>query len=92
MKLVVIVPTFGRKAQVAKLLRQLKSQSRSPDEVIVSAPDKSHVDPYEGRRFTVSRVFGKAGLSAQRNTALAGSLDRFDLSLSSTTISPPTIT
>jgi GT2 family glycosyltransferase len=79
MKLVVIVPTFGRKAQVAKLLRQLESQSRPPDEVIVSAPDESHVDPYEGRRFTVSRVFGKAGLSAQRNTALAGSLDRFDI-------------
>ena len=39
MKLVVIVPTFGRKAQVAKLLRQLESQSRPPDEVIVSGPE-----------------------------------------------------
>lgn len=42
-------------------------------------PDEFDVDPYEGRRFAVSRVFGKAGLSAQRNTALAKALDRFDI-------------
>jgi GT2 family glycosyltransferase len=79
MKLVVIVPTFARKAQVARLLRQLESQTRAPDEVIVTAPDETHVDPHEAQRFVVSRVFGKTGLSAQRNNALAIALDRFDI-------------
>ena len=79
MKLVVIVPTYGRKAQVARLLRQLEAQSRAPDEVIVTAPDETHVEPYEGQNFLTSRVFGRTGLSTQRNTALAVALDRFDI-------------
>jgi GT2 family glycosyltransferase len=79
MKLVVIVPTLGRKAQVARLLARLEEQQRPPDEVIISAPDKSHVDSYAGRRFAVSQVFGKIGSSAQRNTALAVALHRFDI-------------
>jgi GT2 family glycosyltransferase len=79
MKLAVIVPTLGRKAQVGRLLRHLESQRRPPDEVILSAPDETHVDPYEAQRFVVSRVFGKTGSSVQRNTALAVALDRFDI-------------
>jgi GT2 family glycosyltransferase len=79
MKIAIIVPTCGRKAQVACLLRQLEAQSRPPDAVFVSAPDATHVDPYEGQNFAVSRVFGPIGSSAQRNTALAVALDRFDI-------------
>jgi GT2 family glycosyltransferase len=79
MKIAVIVPTLGRKAQVACLLRQLEAQSRPPDAVFVSAPDATHVDPYEGKNFAVSLVFGPIGSSAQRNTALAIALNRFDI-------------
>ncbi len=79
MKLVVIVPTFGRQAQVARLLRELEAQTRPPDHVIVSAPDESHVDIYAARNFTVSRVFGRTGLSAQRNNALAEALGHYDI-------------
>jgi GT2 family glycosyltransferase len=79
MKLVVIVPTLGRNAQVGRLLRHLESQVRPPDEVIISAPDASHVDPYEAQRFAVMHVFGPTGSSVQRNTALAVALDRFDI-------------
>jgi len=79
MKLVVIVPTYGRRAQIPRLLRYLEAQRRPPDEVIISAPDATHVDPYEGQNFAVSQVFGPIGSSAQRNTALAVALDRFDI-------------
>jgi GT2 family glycosyltransferase len=79
MKLIVIVATLGRRAQVGCLLRHLESQTRPPDEVIISAPDVSHVDPYEGRRFAVARVFGPTGLTAQRNTALGMALNRSDI-------------
>src|SRR5688572_28506104 len=79
MKLVVIVPTFGRQAQVARLLRELEAQTRPPEHVNVSAPDESHVDSYAARNFTVSRVFGRTGLSAQRNNALAEALGHYDI-------------
>ena len=79
MKLAVIVPTFGRKEEVARLLKHLEAQLRPADEVIISAPDETHVGHYEPERFALSCVFGKTGLSAQRNTALATALDRFDV-------------
>jgi len=63
MKLIVIIATLGRRAQVGRLVRYLESQTRPPDEVIISAPDASHVDPYAGRRFPVTHVVG----APQRN-------------------------
>lgn len=78
MKLVVIIPTLGRSGQVARLLAHLEKQQRLPDEVIISAPDATHVEACECR-FPVKIVFGKMGLAAQRNTALEDALDRFDI-------------
>ncbi len=60
-------------------MRYLESQTRPPDEVIISAPDASHVDPYEGRRFAVTHVFGPIGSTVQRNTALEMALGRADI-------------
>ena len=79
MKLIVIIATLGRRAQVGRLVRYLELQTRPPDEVIISAPDASHVDPYEGRRFPVTHVFGPIGSTVQRNTALEMALGRADI-------------
>jgi GT2 family glycosyltransferase len=79
MRLVVVIPTFGRCDQVARLVRYLEHQTRLPDEVIVSAPDPSHVKLPQATRFPVRAVFGKTGLCAQRNTALAEAGTRFDI-------------
>jgi glycosyltransferase involved in cell wall biosynthesis len=79
MKLVVIVPTVGRKDTVTRTLRHLERQTRPPNEVIVSAPDRSHVEPFAATRYPVSYVFGKKGLCAQRNHALDRALGRFDI-------------
>jgi GT2 family glycosyltransferase len=79
MKLVVIIPTVGRKETVTRTLRHLERQTRPPNEVIVSAPDRSHVEPFSSTRFPVSYVFGKKGLCAQRNRALDRALGRFDI-------------
>ncbi|OBQ71282.1 glycosyltransferase family 2 protein [Mesorhizobium erdmanii] len=79
MKLAVIIPTLGRSEQVARLLRYLGGQTRLPDEVILSAPDATHVELPEGCPFPVSLVFGPKGLAAQRNTALIPSLGRFEI-------------
>jgi GT2 family glycosyltransferase len=79
MRIVVIVPTVGRKELVNRLLAHLELQRRLPDEVIVSAPDATHVEPYEARRLNVSYVFGRRGLCAQRNDALDQALPRADV-------------
>jgi glycosyltransferase involved in cell wall biosynthesis len=79
MKLVVIIPTVGRSAQVAQLLDHLGRQRRLPDEVILSAPDASHIKFNQTHHFPVTTVFGKRGLPAQRNIALEHALGRFDI-------------
>ncbi|TPI81961.1 glycosyltransferase [Mesorhizobium sp. B2-8-9] len=79
MRLAVIIPTLGRSEQVARLLRHLGDQTRVPDEVILSAPDVTHVELPQSCPFPVSTVFGPKGLAAQRNSALAPSLERFDI-------------
>jgi GT2 family glycosyltransferase len=79
MKLAVIIPTLGRSGQVARLLDYLGGQTRLPDEVILSAPDATHVQLPSSSPYPVSLVFGTKGLAAQRNTALARCLKCFDI-------------
>lgn len=79
MKLATVIPTLGRKAQLARLLRHLEAQTRPPDEVIVSAPDPSHVELPEPLSYPVTLVFGTTGSCAQRNAGLERALDRFDI-------------
>ena len=79
MKLVVIIPTIGRKDLVNDVLRHLEQQTRLPDEVIVTTPDATHIEPFSSERFPITYVFGKRGLCAQRNQALANALGRFDV-------------
>jgi GT2 family glycosyltransferase len=79
MRVVVVIPTIGRRELLPRLLAHLEDQIRPPDEVIVSAPDESHVGPFESRRFTVSNVFGRRGICAQRNQALEQALPRSDI-------------
>jgi len=79
MKLVVIIPTANRKTQVNRLLAHIELQQRPPDEVIVSAPDTTHVEPYQAKNFALTYVFGKRGLSAQRNQALEVALGSCDI-------------
>lgn len=79
MKLIVIIATAGRRELVARALRHLEEQVRPPDEVIVSAPDEAHVDSFASKLFVNTSVFGKSGLTAQRNIALGQALDRADI-------------
>jgi len=73
----VIIPTYGRREVLARLLRWLEKQTRLPDEVIVSTTDETQV-PDVGTRFPVTTVFGVKCLAAQRNRGLEMALGRFD--------------
>jgi GT2 family glycosyltransferase len=77
--LAVIVPTLGRGGLVSRLLAHLEQQSQPPDEVILSAPDETHLEELRPYLFPVRTLFGKTGLSAQRNNALASALGRFQI-------------
>jgi GT2 family glycosyltransferase len=79
MRLAIIIATLGRKKLLNRLLAHLEDQARLPDAVIVSAPDDSHVEPFETKRFEMRYVFGPAGSSAQRNAALEAAAGDFDL-------------
>lgn len=79
MKLVVVIATLGRKEQIVPLLSHLETQSRLPDEVVISAPDSSHIGDLGEFAFPVTTLFGRTGLTAQRNTALEYVVDRFDV-------------
>jgi GT2 family glycosyltransferase len=78
-RLVVIVPTLGRGGLVTRLLAHLETQTRPPDEVILSAPDATHIEKMRPHLYPVRTLFGKTGLSAQRNKALDAVLGRFDI-------------
>lgn len=79
MKILVAIPTLGRGGQLARLIDHLERQTRLPDEVIVSAPDESHVDLADTRSFPINLVFGRQGLTIQRNRALELAQDRCDV-------------
>jgi hypothetical protein len=79
MKLVVIIPTADRKTQVNRLLKHIELQQRAPDQVVVSAPDATHVEAYQAKNFALLNVFGKKGSSAQRNRAIERVLDSSDI-------------
>lgn len=79
MKLFVVIPTAGRSALVPRALAHLEGQTVAPANVIISAPDETHVAPYESKRFPITLVFGKRGLTAQRNRALSVALGQADI-------------
>lgn len=73
----VIIPTYGRKEVLGRLLLWLGKQTRLPDEVIISTTDETQLPDVE-TRFPVATVFGPKCLAAQRNRGLEKALGRFD--------------
>lgn len=79
MRLVVILPTCGRKELLNQLLEYLEQQTRLPDEVVISAPDQTHVSPYQAKRLNITYLYGKRGASTQRNLGLDYALTKSDV-------------
>jgi len=79
MTLALLISTYGRKALLSRMLAHLEAQTRPPDEVIVSAPDESHVEAYRPRTYLLTCVYGATGLTAQRNRALDAAVRHHDV-------------
>jgi glycosyltransferase involved in cell wall biosynthesis len=79
MKLAVIIPTCGRKPLLPRLIAHLQRQTRKPDIVLISAPDVTQAEITETTAFKVVYLFGKQGLTAQRNVGLIYALTIYDI-------------
>ena len=77
MKLVVGIPTAGRREQVRLTVQQLAHQTRCPDRVIVCPASSGDYESSSSRSppFPVTVVEGPRGLAAQRNRILAECTD-----------------
>jgi hypothetical protein len=91
MKVIVIIPTFGRKQLLNRVLDHLDGQTRAPDEVIVSAPDETHVSPFKAKKFPISTCLADRDRALNAIRHWIGRSTDLTLLLSSTTTSfPPT--
>jgi GT2 family glycosyltransferase len=79
MSLALLISTFGRKALLDRVLAHIEAQTRLPDEVIVSAPDQTHIGTYRPRSYRLTHLFGSTGLTAQRNRALDAAVADHDI-------------
>jgi hypothetical protein len=66
MKLGLVVPSRGRPKIVSNLLLSLKSQSRAPDEVVLSVVEQTDIPDITSCDLNIKVIFGAAGLCAQR--------------------------
>src|SRR5215813_7863386 len=79
MRVCVIIPTFNRAGLLPSILSYLERQTNPPAEVILSAPDQSHVAQYYPKHYKLSFVFGSKGLCAQRNRAMSLAIKSADI-------------
>jgi GT2 family glycosyltransferase len=79
MKLIVAIPTVGRKGILSKTLAHLECQTRLHDEIIIVAPDASDVEPFQSDVLNIKVLFGRRGLTLQRNLAIDHACDRCDV-------------
>jgi GT2 family glycosyltransferase len=79
MRVIVVLVSYGRKELLSRTLKYLQTQTAPPDEVVVSAPDETHVDTQLTCSYKISYVYGAHGCTAQRNKALDALQGRYDV-------------
>ena len=75
----VIIATKGRPEATKQLLRMLENQTLAPSVVVVSATERADINGPLESSLNVQYIFGSAGLSHQRNRALAKIRDCSDI-------------
>jgi GT2 family glycosyltransferase len=70
MRIGIVVATHKRPIIVREFLDSVQLQSRLPDDVVLSAVERSDAPDLERLRFPVKLIFGNAGSCAQRNRGI----------------------
>ena len=79
MKLGLVIASHGRPDILQKVLMNLVSQPRIPDDIIVSAVDPADIPEIDPSIAKVRKVFGNAGLTCQRNRGMSYLIDTTDV-------------
>ena len=79
MKLGLVIASHGRPDILQKVLMNLMSQRRIPDEIVISAVVPTDVPKLGTATCNVRRIFGSVGLTCQRNRGISFLIDKVDL-------------
>jgi GT2 family glycosyltransferase len=79
MRIGLVIATHKRDTLVGELLNSIQSQSRLPDEVVLSAVEFSDVPEIPALGFPVKVLLGQAGSCKQRNTGIEYLTGRVDI-------------
>ena len=71
MKLGLLIATRGRPDILQKVLANLMSQDRVPDEIVLSGVDEADIPAISSNETSIRKVFGGAGLTSQRNRGMS---------------------
>jgi GT2 family glycosyltransferase len=79
MKLGLVIASHARPDILEKVLTIAMSQSRIPDDIVVSAVDQADMPKFDQTLGGVGAIFGSAGSSCQRNRGIAYLIDKTDV-------------
>jgi GT2 family glycosyltransferase len=79
MKLALVIATHRRSDVLQKVLMNLMSHHRLPDEIVISAVVPADIPEIDHNTTNVHSVFGSAGLTCQRNRGMSRVIDTVDL-------------
>src|SRR5271169_942652 len=79
MKLGLVIASHGRPDILQQVLRNLLSQLRIPDDIVISAVDQADVPKIGQALGSVRMIFGSAGLTSQRNRGISCLIDTTDV-------------
>lgn len=79
MKLGIVIASYGRPDILQKVLTNLMSQERIPDEIVVSAVDQADIPELRRPIANFHKIFGTPGLPCQRNRGISFLIDKTDL-------------
>jgi GT2 family glycosyltransferase len=79
MKLGLVMASHGRPDLLRRTLAHVMSQTRTPDDVVISAVVQADVPELTPTSANVRKVFGTAGLTSQRNRGISVLVDSVDV-------------
>jgi GT2 family glycosyltransferase len=79
MKLAVVIATHRRPDVLQKVLMNMMSRRRTPDDIVISAVEPADIPEIDHSAANVRSVFGSAGLTCQRNRGMSCVSDSADL-------------
>ena len=79
MRMGLVIASHRRPDILQKVLMKLLSQSRVPDDIVISAVDSADIPDISHTSANVRSVFGSVGFTSQRNRGISCLINSVDL-------------